>query len=310
VIVDRGHRGWAVFAVLFAAASLGFYLWYAGAQPGGPKGGTWIGLGFGIVGSALMLFALLLGARKRRPHWRLGRAAWWLKGHLWLGALSLPLILFHGGFRFGGTFTQVLMWIFVAVFATGLWGLALQQFMPRLMTKNLPLETIYEQADYELEHLIKQAEKVVTGEEEKGKGRARPRPVAKAQGAVQGKVVRGAPAAEPEAGEEAEKPVHRGPLRDFLRDRLRSYFEPDGARRSPLYREPARKALFEELRRVADARLADDIATLEALCEQRSQIELQSRMHRWLHGWLLIHVPLSYALVLLGAVHAVMALYY
>ena len=33
-------------------------------------------------------------------------------------------------------------------------------------------------------------------------------------------------------------------------------------------------------------------------------------MHRLLHGWLLVHIPLSYALILLGAIHAVMALRY
>lgn len=302
MILDRSHRGWALFAILVGAASLAAYLAYAAGTPGGPAGGSAPGLAFGIAGSACMLFALLLGARKRRPHWRLGRVAWWLKGHLWLGALSLPLILFHGGFRFGGAFTQVLMWLFLVVFATGLWGLALQQFLPRLMTKSLPLETIYEQVEYELEQLAAEAQRVVAGEEEKG----RRRPVAKAQGAVQGKVVRGAAPAPPEE----DAPPDRGPLRDFFRDRLRPYFEPWGAKASPLYREPARKALFEELRRVADKRLAGDIAMLEALCEQRSQIELQCRMHRWLHGWLLVHVPLSYALVLLGAVHAVMALYY
>jgi len=35
---------------------------------------------------------------------------------------------------------------------------------------------------------------------------------------------------------------------------------------------------------------------------------LQERLHQWLHGWLLLHVPVSLALILLGAVHAVMAL--
>jgi hypothetical protein len=33
-------------------------------------------------------------------------------------------------------------------------------------------------------------------------------------------------------------------------------------------------------------------------------------MHRLLHGWLLVHVPLSYAVLLLGAIHAVVALRY
>jgi len=49
---------------------------------------------------------------------------------------------------------------------------------------------------------------------------------------------------------------------------------------------------------------------LEALCEQRAQIEIQRKLHLWLHGWLLVHVPLSWAMVALTAVHAVMSLYY
>jgi len=37
---------------------------------------------------------------------------------------------------------------------------------------------------------------------------------------------------------------------------------------------------------------------------------LQERLHRWLHGWLLVHIPISLALVILGVVHAVVALRY
>jgi hypothetical protein len=33
-------------------------------------------------------------------------------------------------------------------------------------------------------------------------------------------------------------------------------------------------------------------------------------MHRLLHGWLLVHVPLSYAVLLLGAIHGFTALRY
>jgi hypothetical protein len=33
-------------------------------------------------------------------------------------------------------------------------------------------------------------------------------------------------------------------------------------------------------------------------------------MHAWLHGWLLAHVPLSVALVLLAVIHIVTALRY
>jgi hypothetical protein len=37
---------------------------------------------------------------------------------------------------------------------------------------------------------------------------------------------------------------------------------------------------------------------------------LQERLHHWLHGWLLVHIPLSLALIGLGFVHAVVALRY
>ena len=64
------------------------YVPYALGAPQGPRGGSAIGLLFGIVGFAFMLFAALLGARKRVPVWRLGRAQAWMRGHLWLGVLS------------------------------------------------------------------------------------------------------------------------------------------------------------------------------------------------------------------------------
>jgi hypothetical protein len=33
-------------------------------------------------------------------------------------------------------------------------------------------------------------------------------------------------------------------------------------------------------------------------------------MYRMLHGWLLVHVPLSIALLVLGGIHAIVALRY
>jgi len=49
---------------------------------------------------------------------------------------------------------------------------------------------------------------------------------------------------------------------------------------------------------------------LEDICDEARQLTCQEQLHRWLHGWLLVHIPLSLALILLGAVHAVMALRY
>ena len=57
---------------------------------------------------------------------------------------------------------------------------------------------------------------------------------------------------------------------------------------------------------VAHATLTD----LRDICDEARQLTRQERVHRWMHGWLLVHIPLSLALILLGAMHAVMALRY
>src|SRR5208337_192913 len=140
--MDQTQRGWAIGSFVLLAISAAVYVIYAWQSPAGPSGGSFIGLVFGIVGFAFMIFAALLGARKRVPTWRLGRAQAWMRGHLWLGLLSLPMILFHGGFHFGGTLTRVLMWLTIIVVASGVYGAALQNYVPRVMTNDVPLETI------------------------------------------------------------------------------------------------------------------------------------------------------------------------
>ena len=145
--IDKTHRKWFVGSLIGLAVATAVYVLYSARSPQGPRGGSALGLTFGIIGFSFMLFAGLLGLRKKVPIWRVGRAQSWMRGHLWLGFLSFPLILFHGGFHFGGPLTRVLMWLFIFVFASGILGAALQHFIPRIHTAQLPMETIYEQID-------------------------------------------------------------------------------------------------------------------------------------------------------------------
>lgn len=140
--IDRTHRAWLIASLIIFGVATAIYVVYAAASPAGPSGGSAIGLTFGIAGSLCMIFAGLLAARKKVPVWRLGRAQTWMRGHLWLGLLSLPLILFHGGFRFGGPLTSVLMVLLIVVIVSGLFGAALQHYMPPVMTTRIPMETI------------------------------------------------------------------------------------------------------------------------------------------------------------------------
>ena len=158
--IDRTHRPWVIATVALAIVSTIAYIFYAVETPGGPRGGSALGLTFGIVGYAMMLFAGLLGARKRVPTWRLGRAQNWLRGHIWLGLLSLLLILFHGGFAFRGPLTLLMMILFFIVIASGILGAAIQHYIPSFMTARVPLETIYEEIPHVRAQLREEADQL------------------------------------------------------------------------------------------------------------------------------------------------------
>src|SRR5256885_2659500 len=147
MLIDPSHRKWIVACVVVLIVSTAIYVPYVRNSLNGPSGKSVIGLTFGIVGSILMIFAGVLGARRKVPTWQIGRGTFWMRGHIWLGLLSYPLILFHGGFGLGGPLTTVLMILFTLVIISGVLGLLLQQVMPRLMLTRVPLETVYEQID-------------------------------------------------------------------------------------------------------------------------------------------------------------------
>ncbi|MBI1314576.1 hypothetical protein GC176_25055 [bacterium] len=148
MLLDRTHRSWAFLSAVILAVATASYVIYAQMSPRGPTGGSLMGLLYGIVGSLFMTFAGLLAGRKKVPFWRLGSAQFWLRGHLWLGTLSVPLILFHSGFGLGGVVEQLLWAFFGIVVLSGFFGLAMQHLLPRLLTSQVPRETFAAQIPY------------------------------------------------------------------------------------------------------------------------------------------------------------------
>ena len=256
-------------------------------------GGTALGLAFGVAGFAFMIFAALLGARKRVPVWRVGRAQTWMRGHLWLGLLSLPMIVFHSGFRYGHGLTAVLMTLLIIVVASGIFGAALQHYMPRVMTREVTMETIYEEIGHVRAQLLEEAEGLVK------QATAEPAKAA-AAGASESKETAAVAVAENQ----------NTPLRNFFEQELKPFLEHPDARGQALGNETQSRSAFAQLRTLVPPALHTTLADLESICEEERQLSLQTRLHLWLHGWLLLHIPLSLALILLGAVHAVMALRY
>ena len=148
MLLDRTHSRWALLSGL--TLTIGAAAWFIcnAASPNGLSGGSVPGLIFGIIGTLMMFFAGMLGARRPLRHRRIGSASFWLKGHLWLGTLCIPFILFHASFSLGGLLEQVLWFCLAFVAASGFFGLAVQQFLPRLLWKNVPLESFEPQSPW------------------------------------------------------------------------------------------------------------------------------------------------------------------
>jgi hypothetical protein len=270
---------------------------------------------FGVLGFAFMLFAAALGARKRVPVWRLGRAQAWMRGHLWLGTLSLPIILFHGGFHFGGTLTRLLMWLLIFTVVSGICGAGLQHYIPRVMTADVPLETIYDEIGHVRNLLLEEADhameslcgtigirKTSAHEIQRAGGFTAMRPMA--TGAKTGAVVAAAPEIVLLSDEES------APLRRFYLNEVRPFLERPAERR-PLLSDAGKAQFgFAGVRTLLPARAHATIDDLQEICDEARQLQKQQQLHRWLHLWLLVHIPISLTLIVLGGVHAVMALKY
>jgi hypothetical protein len=215
-----------------------------------------------------------------------------MRGHLWLGLLSFPLIVFHSGFRWGHGLSAVLMFLLIFVVASGIFGAALQHYMPSVMTREVTMETIYEEIDHVREQLRGEATEILA------KVTAGATTVTAAAGAAN--VATAAAVGEEEAA----------PLRNFFDRELLPFLSNPSAKGNALADAAQATSAFGQLRTLVPPALYPALEELENICEEERQLTRQARLHLWLHGWLLLHIPVSLALILLGTVHAVMSLRY
>lgn len=305
MLINRDHRGWAIASTVALVAGIASYVAWVVPRPYGPSGGSWIGIAYGIIGTAFMVLAGLLAARKKVRTWRLGSAQSWLRLHIWLGLLAVPFILFHAGFRLGGPLTTWLMVLFGIVTVSGIFGVVLQQVVPSLMTARVPLETVQGQMDHVHQGLAVAAYETVA--------------------AVAGAMPEAALEQKALADEAAQQASRPGNWKRVSREDPAETPAPESERLRRFYLEEVRPYLCRTLPGGrAGAPLPDvasalvdvpeewspRVAKLAALCEESRQLEVQMRLHRLLHGWLFVHAPLSFALFVLTAVHVWFALSY
>jgi hypothetical protein len=398
-------------------------------------GGTPLGLWFGSISLAIFLFAILLSLRKKIPLWRVGTVQRWLRAHIWLTILTIPLVILHGGFRLGGPMTTFLMVLYAIVMVSGFYGLFLQHVMPRLMKERLPAETVFEQIPHIRSQLAAAAEKMrdsfkpappkkpdaaapapsaaktatVAGPVMASTKGELSTPVARAKSAtgsaeIAAPVTASTPAADkpapppsvpnaavPPAPPKAETigtptarvqsdppgaPVARAEVPAGDQPAASPAVAPAAPPAAPVSpappkpaapaaakpapaaakpaaapkpaakpaapADPASEAVLVEFidrqilpylqarrgdrMRLNNPRFSDDtfrfvklrvaegyrgrVEEIQNWCDERRMLDLQVRLHHWLHGWLFVHVPFSFLLVMLTIWHACVTLFY
>ena len=314
MLIDRKHVAWGVGTVVAsvvvtvayyanndpaALAKHGFDLqlpprWFGPSPPRQSNaGGTPLGLIYGSVALAIFIFAALLGARRNLPTWPLGRIQSWLRAHIWLTVFTIPLVIFHCGWQGGGVMTQILLWLYGFVMISGFWGLFLQNVVPRLMRGELSEEVIFEQIPFVRTRLIAEAEAIRNDLAREQEANESAGPAHEAGGvatAVHGPV--------------AATVIH------FAEQEVLPYLASTAPRHAALRAKQTSDGQFRLLRLQLPEPLHAPLFRLQELCDEKRRLDLQTRLHYWLHGWLLFHAPASIGLVFLTIVHAVVATIY
>lgn len=134
---------WMQASAGLAGASLLLYVGLAWWAPWAP--GRFWGLTFGTLAAIIFVIDALYPLRRRLLAWPLGNAQRWLQFHLYGGALACLFVLIHVGFAWpAGQMGWWLLGLSLWVTASGLLGVALQKWVPTVITGNFSVEAIYE----------------------------------------------------------------------------------------------------------------------------------------------------------------------
>ena len=190
-----------------------------------------------------------------------------------------------------------MMVMFTIVFLSGIIGAILQHYMPMRITHKIPMETIYDQIESVIGQLCSEADDLM---------------------------VQLVPAMEaiPVADVVGDRtlPLNRAareldthdlqPIRTLYAEKVQPYLLQPGHYRHELANDEVSATIFDQVRKMSPGIAVEFIDDLQNICIEKRQLDKQIRMHRWLHAWLFVHLPISWALLLLGAVHTVIALRY
>ena len=226
--------------------------------------------GYLLLGA--ILFLALYNVLKKLPFLPLGSATAWLQGHLYVGLGSAGIFFLHVGAGWpNGWLEGWLAAVYLLTFASGVFGLYLTRTIPRQL-KRVGNEVIYERIPALRRQVAREANQTV----------------------LDGVVASGATTL---------ADFYAGRLYDFLqRPRSAMYLlRPTSALRRTLMRE------MQDVRRYFSDEEQRACERLFALVRRKDELDFHEARQKLLKLWLFVHIALTYGLLVMAAVHALLA---
>ncbi len=317
----RLHAAWGLLATISLLVVAGWYFVAASHTDRWPGGGSLPGLFAGILAAGIIVFEMMLWPRKQLRRLRLFPAKYWMAAHIWFGLICLPLAICHSGFHWGGYLPTILLILLGLTVVSGIYGLIAQNILPSWMLRHLPAETIHSQIDHVAELAAGDARRLVVAAcgpdpaEVAGQNVDDDRESVEAN--VQGQAV--VVGAVREVGRAHGRSLQTQTVYSHRDDaailwnafhEIEPFLLHGKKAGGPISTTIDAGRWFERLRRGCHESSHGVIDTLQGLCDQRHQFDVQQRVHLWLHGWIPLHVALSVALTVLLLAHVWTALKY
>lgn len=226
--------------------------------------------------SGWILFSIVLGlasfnARKKLPFLPLGAASTWLQLHIFAAWLAIALFLLHVEFRVpNGLVERALALVFLAVAGTGIVGLILSRVIPPRLTTHGGT-VIFERIPSLCEELRREVEDLTLRFAE-------------------------------ETSSDVLDRFHREHLRPLLA-RPRNFVQHLLGSQRPLIRMRDQIA---SLHRFASPREREILDRFGEVVELKDGLDFEYANQAVLKGWLFIHIPLTWSLLLLACVHTLL----
>jgi hypothetical protein len=228
-----------------------------------------------VSGLALMAIVVLLtlfNARKKLPFLPLLRASTWTQFHIYAGLVSVAVFFVHVGVKLPtGWLETTLFVLFLAVALSGFAGLALSRMMPPRLTvagENVMFER------------IPSMRSTVRREVE-------------------------------EAVVQSVAQTNSTTISEFYEKKLRAYFAGPSFIMNHLigYRKPVFRLMadVEALDRYLNAEERVVMAQVTDLIRAKNNLDVQLAGQGLLRGWLFVHIPLTYSMIVFAVVHGTLA---